>query len=268
MPEFSIPETKRITQPLPHTYLSAADLPEAWDWRDVNGTNFITWDKNQHIPQYCWSCWAQGTTSAISDRISILRKGAWPIVNLSPQTLINCVLLGGCGGGNPIFAYEYMHHHGLPDQTCQAYQAKNLKCSDLSVCETCAPNSTSFTPGSCTKVENPGLWYVGDHGSVKGADKIKAELYARGPIGAGIDATAELEAYTGGVFKQKKLFNKVNHEVSIIGWGKEQDTEYWIVRNSWGTYWGENGYFRIQMHDDNLAIESQGSWGIPTQTKP
>jgi cathepsin X len=62
----------------------------------------------------------------------------------------------------------------------------------------------------------------------------------------------------------------VNHEVSIIGWGKDPTTnvEYWTVRNSWGTYWGEEGYFRIQMHTDNLAIESQGSWGLPQTTKP
>jgi hypothetical protein len=61
-----------------------------------------------------------------------------------------------------------------------------------------APTNSSFTPGACTKVDNPTLYYVGDHGKVKGADKYKAEIFARGPIGAGIDATAGLEAYTGG----------------------------------------------------------------------
>jgi len=262
-----VPE--RVTAPLPHTYINVADLPDDWDWRDVNGTNYITWDKNQHIPTYCGSCWAQGTTSAMSDRISILNKGAWPMVNLAPQVLINCGV-GGCDGGNPVFAYEYMHKHGLPDQTCQAYQAKGLKCGDLAVCETCAPTNSSFSPGACTQVTDPILWYVGDHGSVHGADKIKAEVYARGPIGAGVDATAGLEAYTGGIYSEKKMINKVNHEVSIIGWGKDPTTnvEYWTVRNSWGTYWGEEGYFRIQMHTDNLAIESQGSWGLPQTTKP
>jgi cathepsin X len=262
---------ERVTAPLPHTYLRAGDLPAKWDWRDVNGTNYITWDKNQHIPQYCGSCWAQGTTSAMSDRISIMNKGAWPEVNLAPQVLINCGV-GGCDGGNPAFAMEYMHKQGLPDQTCQAYQAKapfKPKCNDLAVCETCAPTNASFSPGACSQVKDPVLWYVGDHGGVHGADKIKAEIYARGPIGAGVDATAGLEAYTGGVYSQKKTINKVNHEVSIIGWGvTDTAQEYWIVRNSWGTYWGEDGYFRIQMHTDNLAIESQGTWGVPQTTKP
>jgi len=49
----------------------------------------------------------------------------------------------------------------------------------------------------------------------------------------------------------------INHEVSIIGWGydEESKTEYWIGRNSWGTYWGDYGFFKIKMHADNLAIE-------------
>jgi len=261
---FELDESERVTAPLPHTYLSPEDLPASFSWGDVNGTNFLTWDKNQHIPQYCGSCWAQGTTSALSDRISIMRNGAWPSIDLAPQVLINCGGGGSCEGGNPGGVYSYAHKNGLPDQTCQAYQAKDLKCDDLAICETCSPTNSSFSPGACAKVETPLLYYVGDHGSVSSASKMKAEIYARGPIGAGIDATSELEAYTGGIFSQKKLFSLINHEVSIVGWGVSDDDaseEYWIIRNSWGTYWGENGYFRIVMGD--LGTSRQGDWGVP-----
>ena len=78
------------------------DLPENWLWNNVNGKNMITNVFNQHVPQYCGSCWAHAATSSLSDRIKIARNAAWPDVNISPQVIISCETKDlGCHGGEP-----------------------------------------------------------------------------------------------------------------------------------------------------------------------
>lgn len=96
---------------------------------------------------------------------------------------------------------------------------------------------------------------------------MKLEIYSRGPISCGIQTTLEFDEYEGGIFSQKlPQAPVITHEISVVGWGVENGTEYWIGRNSWGTYWGENGYFRIKMYSDNLGIETDCSWGEPILT--
>lgn len=64
--------------------LQEVSLPDTWVWNDVNGRNYLTNLKNQHLPQYCGSCWAQAATSSLSDRIKIMRNATWPDINISP----------------------------------------------------------------------------------------------------------------------------------------------------------------------------------------
>lgn len=70
--------------------LELSDIPTNYFWGNVSGKNFLTYQRNQHIPIYCGSCWAFSATSALSDRIKIRRNAQWPDVNLSPQVLISC----------------------------------------------------------------------------------------------------------------------------------------------------------------------------------
>eukprot|EP00804_Cyclotella_cryptica_P008629 CCRYP_007588-RE/>CCRYP_007588-RE protein AED:0.47 eAED:0.47 QI:0/-1/0/1/-1/1/1/0/101 len=74
-------------------YISEEDLPPSWDWRNVSGHSFLTHSLNQHIPQYCGSCWAHGALSALADRIKIARNAVGDDINLSIQWVLNC------GGG-------------------------------------------------------------------------------------------------------------------------------------------------------------------------
>jgi cathepsin X len=94
---------------------------------------------------------------------------------------------------------------------------------------------------------------------------MKAEIINRGPISWGIRNTQGFTDYQKGVYSESlpgKL--ELTHEVSLVGWGVSEDgTEYWIGRNSWGTYWGEQGFFRIKMHEDNLGINTDCIFAIP-----
>jgi len=250
--------TEKVSSPLPHTYLKATDVPDTWDWRNVSGINLVSANRNQHIPQYCGSCWAHATTSAMNDRISILRKGAWPEVMVAPQHLINCEGGGDCDGGDQAVAYEYINQAGIVEESCAPYQAVNgLNCTPA--CKNCMGFNES-----CPTVQSATLWTVSQYGSISGADDMKAEIYARGPIACSIDATDKLEAYTGGIFKEFTI-PMANHVVSVVGWGVEDGVSYWIVRNSWGNYWGEHGWFRIVVGSafENLGIEEDCAWAVP-----
>jgi len=126
---------------IPHAWdqVKADDLPKAWDWRDVNGTNFLSWTKNQHIPQYCGSCWAQATTSSLADRFNIKLGDQNPTpVALNAQVIVNCHAGGSCEGGNPGDVYEFANEHGIPDSSCEQYVAKdpaNFTCDAISQCK-------------------------------------------------------------------------------------------------------------------------------------
>ena len=99
---------------------------------------------------------------------------------------------------------------------------------------------------------------------------MKAELTKYGPISCGISVDDKFEAYTGGVFSEHKSFAPINHEISVVGWGKtDAGEEYWIGRNSWGTYWGEGGFFRMSMKKNmGLGIDTECSAGVPSFDAP
>mmetsp|Transcript_21673 Transcript_21673/g.24116 ORF Transcript_21673/g.24116 Transcript_21673/m.24116 type:complete len:107 (-) Transcript_21673:5-325(-) len=99
---------------------------------------------------------------------------------------------------------------------------------------------------------------------------MKREIAQYGPISCGMLASKKLEFnYTEGIYEEKVLIPYVNHIVSVVGYGEsEEGVEYWIVRNSWGSYWGEYGYFYLRMYKNNLGIELDCVAGYPTYDNP
>ena len=123
--EFKILEGHTVlndyTSPLPYTYISDDDLPDSFTWGDVNGKSYLTHSLNQHIPQYCGSCWAHGAMSALGDRIKIARNAEGEDLNLSIQYILNFGgdIAGSCHGGSATGAYEFVKQSGfVPLDTC------------------------------------------------------------------------------------------------------------------------------------------------------
>lgn len=92
---------------------------------------------------------------------------------------------------------------------------------------------------------------------------MMAEIAERGPIACGVAVTQELLDYKGGIFQDKTGASSIDHDISVVGYGEEGGVKYWVVRNSWGEFWGENGFFRVVRGVNNIMIESDCAWATP-----
>lgn len=266
------------TSPRPQDYMKPEDLPNAFTWCDNNGVNYCTMSRNQHIPQYCGSCWAHGSVSALGDRIKIARKAQGVDINLSVQHILNCGGVGSCHGGSVAGPYQWLKQlsettgSGISYETSNPYlacsqesteglcQGHDWSCSAENVAKTCS----TFTDngGHCSGLSHYPNATISEYGTISGADNMAAEIYKRGPISCGIDAGPILK-YTGGVVSEQG--EGVDHVISVVGWGVDSDSlkQYWIVRNSWGEYWGDMGYVYVEKGNNALFLESQCAWAVP-----
>lgn len=240
-------------------------VPTNWTWSSVNGTNYLTNIRNQHLPVYCGSCWAHAATSALSDRIKIQRNATWPDINISPQVIISCETEDdGCHGGESVRANMWMHFHEVTDETCSIYTARGHdnghKCSAMTICKHC------WAHEPCTVPDEYHVYQVEEFGWFSGEQAMLQEIYQRGPISCAIAVTDEMEDYTGGVFEDHTGDTELVHEVSIVGFGEDNGVPYWQIRNSWGQHWGEQGFMRLVRGKNNLGIETDCTWATPVDT--
>merc|ERR1712217_958627 len=192
---------------------------------------------NQHIPQYCGSCWAHGSVSALQDRIKIARQNQGIDVQLSVQHMLNCGGVGSCHGGTIDGPYQWIKSisdktgTGISYTTSQPYFACSSE-NDVGLCKgadwTCTPTNTAVTCGTfgeaCVGLSQYPNATISEYGSITGKDAMMKEIFSRGPIACGIDAGP--------------------------------------IRDSWGEYWGEHGYVRVK--SGALNLEQAGcSWAVP-----
>eukprot|EP00547_Thalassionema_nitzschioides_P012304 CAMPEP_0194260162 /NCGR_PEP_ID=MMETSP0158-20130606/45307_1 /TAXON_ID=33649 /ORGANISM="Thalassionema nitzschioides, Strain L26-B" /LENGTH=235 /DNA_ID=CAMNT_0039000231 /DNA_START=275 /DNA_END=982 /DNA_ORIENTATION=- len=189
-------------------------------------------------------------------------------------------MAGSCHGGSATGAFEYIKHVAgfVPYETCQTYIAcssdsdqgfcpfVDTGCVPENICRTCTSDGTCT---ALTKFPNASIAEYGVYDATEDLSlllhKIKSEIYARGPVKTSLNAEP-LVAYKGGIIRDSPHLRNLthNHGVSIVGWGGHSDgVEYWIVRNSWGEYWGEMGFFKVEMGFNLLGMEHEIAWVTP-----
>lgn len=171
----------------------------------------------------------------------------------------------GCHGGEALSAFEFMHNNNVTDETCSIYQARGhdngIECAPINVCKNCEPGG-----GPCFIPDTYLEYGVDQFGQVSGEQNMMQEIYQRGPIACGIAVPDSLEDYTGGIYEDTTEDLNIVHDISVVGYGIENGTKFWVVRNSWGTHFGESGFFRVVRGVNNIAIESDCSWATPKDT--
>jgi len=213
-------------------------LPAAFSWRDHGGCTPI---KDQGLCGCCWAFAACGVyESAI--RIKLHRT-----VDLSEQWLVSCARSNsnhGCDGGYYGEAFRFMRCHHPDDAT------KRDPCGDYgAVLETDFPYVASDAPCGCP-YDHPyclDSWFLVPDWGEPTVEEIKQAIYDIGPVATSVHAyTPAFMAYTGGVFNAC-VDLLTDHAIVLVGWDDNQGSNgVWILRNSWGTDWGENGYMRIE----------------------
>ncbi len=218
--------------------VASEPLPASFDWRDSGKMPKVR-DQGG-----CGSCWAFATAGSFEPALMI-NKG-FTTVNSSEQFLISCNREGwGCNGGWWAHDYEGLKpgkndtQAGAVAESAFPYVAGDASCG--------GPYPHPYA------LEN--WYYVGDMWGVPPADAIKAAIYNYGPVSSAICVGNAFSNYRGGVFSTNEKSvcgaSDVNHGVVITGWNDADNT--WVIRNSWGSGWGENGYMRIKRGISNVG---------------
>uniref|UniRef100_A0A0D9XF84 Cathepsin propeptide inhibitor domain-containing protein n=1 Tax=Leersia perrieri TaxID=77586 RepID=A0A0D9XF84_9ORYZ len=217
-------------------------LPKSVDWRTKGAVVPV---KNQGN---CGACWAFSAVAAI-EGINQIKNGE--LVSLSEQELVDCDAVAvGCGGGYMSWAFEFViANHGLATESSYPYLAAD------GACQAARLSDSAVSIAGYRNVTPPC------------SEAALARAAAAQPVSVAIDAGSFMfQLYGGGVYTGP-CSDDVNHGVVVVGYGEDEAVDgggggggkYWIVRNSWGEEWGEEGYVRMQR---DVAGVASGLCGI------
>ncbi|KAI3386659.1 hypothetical protein SNEBB_007757 [Seison nebaliae] len=229
--------------PCPDEELKTKSVPDEFDWR-LHGA--VTPVKDQAI---CGSCWSFGTTGTI--------EGAWflntgKLVRLSQQNLMDCTWGFGnnaCDGGEDFRSYRWIKKHGgiATEESYGIYLGQDSFChfSNATIGATIS-GYVAVTPYE--------------------REILKGAIVAKGPISIGIDAShLSFAFYANGVYYEPDCGSgpdQLDHSVLAVGYGIQNGEAYWLVKNSWSTNWGDDGYVLMSQRDNNCGVDTQPTYVV------
>ena len=194
----------------------------------------------------CGSCYSFAALAAVESRLLIAGSSFTKSnIDFSEQQLVDCSTdqgNKGCNGGSLVATFRHIKVNGI------------MKESDYPYTE---------AEGTCALVSSKVVAKIGGQKTVTSNDESALQTaVAEGPVAVAIDAsTIKFQLYSSGVFDDSNCSSTtLNHGVAAVGYGTESGTDYWIVRNSWGSSWGEDGYIRMSRNKDNQCSILTGVW--------
>lgn len=284
-------EIEQLFKKQPYVYFAnPVDLPISFNGKEV-WEGLITTPYNQGT---CGSCWSFASVSCLSDRFNIQSVGRYNI-RLSPVKMLICnwgqgdeisvlentkgdllfdeklnkdkISNVGCSGNTLIDAWSYLYLIGVPSSRCVPY-TQDISTGNLPLCASIIGKYRDMCEDGVTPMRQYRAYHFF---TVPGTDfyddtNIMQEIYRYGPVTTGIRVYSDF--YTFNPIKEIYRWNGTSemvggHAIVLVGWGEENLKKFWWARNSWGTEWGIDGYFKISRGNNECGIEANVVTGIP-----
>lgn len=218
-----------------------------------NNTNYLSPVKNQ---KKCGSCWAFSSTNTLE---TFMRSKGFPVTRLSEQELVDCSdENNGCNGGFMHTAFDYIiREKGLTSEEDYPYVAETMDCKH----ENCIVNENKYV---FPKVVGSSLAEYDFTIPKSIPDRLISVQIS--PICIALDASSVyFQFYKSGVIDIEIENQKLNHAVILIGYGTDENGLYWVIQNSWGSQWGDNGFCKIRVKEGDGILLSNLYGVYPTK---
>lgn len=224
-------------------------LPDNIDWREKDGKNWQSSIKNQGS---CGSCFIFGPVAAIEALYKIETNQPEINPDFSEQHLLSCANAGNCTiGGWDYKVLNYIESSGFPAESCYPYQAQDTPCNPCEDWEK-------------SRIMISGWSYITSSGENRPAVMNALQT---GPVVAWFEVYDDFYYYRTGIYKKVASAKyRGGHIVAMVGYN--QSEKYWICKNSWGSDWGEKGYFRIAFGQVGIGLYVKRVWGVTVFNSP